>query len=378
MTWTSTGRSAAEVEERLEPLGAADVRDLVRVGDDGGRAVRGGEAREDGRGRHRRLDVDVGVPEGRGEEGALQVDLVLGAGRAVGAEAEDPVSRDADRLLVDLARQDVDDAGVPEDEVGGDRAAGGVDEGGEGELSERPWEPPAGSLDRDGAGGEDRRGGLLARKPETRAADSRRMRTHRKEDSPCPSARNCCRVLSAGPSWPPPTPRRRRRSTPASSAGLPSTRPRPAGRTRSCSCAGLDVAACRTLSEKEKAQGIPSYFMTYISTASADASAAKAAELGGAVLFGPFDVEGIGRMAVVRDPGGVVFALWEARGHIGARLVGEENTLCWTELVTKDADGAKAFYSGLFGWTLKASEERPRRIPRDPPRRSRRSAGSSR
>ncbi len=119
---------------------------------------------------------------------------------------------------------------------------------------------------------------------------------------------------------------------------------------------GLDVAACRTLSEDEKAQGIPSTFMTYVSTASTDASAAKAAELGGKVLFGPFDVEGIGRMAVVMDPGGVVFALWEARGHIGARLVGEESTLCWTELVTKDPDGAKAFYGGLFGWTTKSSE----------------------
>ena len=87
---------------------------------------------------------------------------------------------------------------------------------------------------------------------------------------------------------------------------------------------GKDVAALRTLSEKEKGEGIPSYFLSYVSTASADASAAKAAELGGAVLFGPFDVMGIGRMAVVRDPAGLVFALWEARGHIGARLVGED------------------------------------------------------
>jgi hypothetical protein len=121
---------------------------------------------------------------------------------------------------------------------------------------------------------------------------------------------------------------------------------------------GLDVAACRTLSDHEKAQGIPSYFMTYISTASTDASAAKAAQLGGKVLFGPFDVEG---SAGWRSPRirGVVFALWEARGHIGARLVGEENTLCWTELVTTDPEGAKEFYSGLFGWTWKASESSP-------------------
>ena len=122
---------------------------------------------------------------------------------------------------------------------------------------------------------------------------------------------------------------------------------------------GKDVSALRELMATEKAQGVPSHFLTYISTASADASAAKAKELGGNVLMGPFDVEGIGRMAVVMDPGGVVFALWEARGHIGARLVGEDNTLCWTELVTKDADGAKAFYGGLFGWTYKASESSP-------------------
>jgi len=63
--------------------------------------------------------------------------------------------------------------------------------------------------------------------------------------------------------------------------------------------------------------------------------------VGGAVLFGPFDVEGVGRMAVVRDPAGLVFALWEARGHIGARLVGEDDTLCWTEIVTPDEKGAE-------------------------------------
>jgi hypothetical protein len=80
-------------------------------------------------------------------------------------------------------------------------------------------------------------------------------------------------------------------------------------------------------------------------------SAAKASALGGKVLHGPFDVEGIGRMAVLQDPGGAVFALWEARGHIGARLVGEDNTLCWSELVTRDPEGAQPFYSGLFGWT---------------------------
>lgn len=120
---------------------------------------------------------------------------------------------------------------------------------------------------------------------------------------------------------------------------------------------GLDVAALRTLGDDERSRGIPSHFLTYVSTASADASAEKARELGGTVMAGPFDVEGIGRMAVVRDPEGVVFALWEARGHIGARLVGEDWALCWTELATRDLARAKAFYGGLFGWTFEGAED---------------------
>lgn len=122
---------------------------------------------------------------------------------------------------------------------------------------------------------------------------------------------------------------------------------------------GLDVAALRTMSDTERTQRVPSHFMTYISTASADASAEIAARSGGTVLHGPFDVEGIGRMALIRDPAGVVFALWEARGHIGARLVGEEHTLVWSELVTRDPAGAQAFYASLFGWTWQRSANSP-------------------
>lgn len=118
---------------------------------------------------------------------------------------------------------------------------------------------------------------------------------------------------------------------------------------------GLDVAAARSLSSEECGQKIPSHFMNYVSTAAVDAAAEKAKELGGKVLYGPFDVMGIGRMAVVCDPEGIPFALWEARGHIGIQLAGEPGALSWTEIVTRDADGAKAFYGGLFGWTFKAS-----------------------
>jgi len=59
----------------------------------------------------------------------------------------------------------------------------------------------------------------------------------------------------------------------------------------------------------------------------------------------------VGRMAVVQDPGGAVLALWEPRRHVGAAVVGEPDTMCWNELVTPRPELARAFYSGLFGWT---------------------------
>ncbi len=54
--------------------------------------------------------------------------------------------------------------------------------------------------------------------------------------------------------------------------------------------------------------GTPSHWLVYFAAADADATAAKATELGGAVLAGPFDTP-VGRMATLRDPQGAVFSI---------------------------------------------------------------------
>ena len=59
--------------------------------------------------------------------------------------------------------------------------------------------------------------------------------------------------------------------------------------------------------------------MSYVSVTSADETAAKAKELGATLLAGPFDVMTFGRMAVIQDPTGAVFSLWQAQGHSGRR-----------------------------------------------------------
>jgi predicted enzyme related to lactoylglutathione lyase len=107
-------------------------------------------------------------------------------------------------------------------------------------------------------------------------------------------------------------------------------------------------------SDEQRQQGIPSNWLSYVSVSDADATAAKAKELGAQILVGPFDVMEEGRMAVLQDPLGAVFALWQARNHKGVSAYLEPGALCWTELATQDAKAAQSFYTRLFGWTTKA------------------------
>ena len=101
---------------------------------------------------------------------------------------------------------------------------------------------------------------------------------------------------------------------------------------------------------------VPAHWGSYVTVESVDASAARATELGGTVLAEPFDVMDAGRMAVVRDPTGAVFSLWEARGHVGAQVLGEPGAACWNELATPDPERAAEFYGGLFGWTARSQD----------------------
>jgi predicted enzyme related to lactoylglutathione lyase len=118
---------------------------------------------------------------------------------------------------------------------------------------------------------------------------------------------------------------------------------------------GLEVGAMCGLQPDQKAQGVPPHWMTYISVESANDAAEKAKSLGATILGGPFDVMDVGRMAIIQDPQGAVFCVWQAKEHIGARLVGENNTFGWDELWTTDRNKAKEFYTGLFGWSAKES-----------------------
>jgi predicted enzyme related to lactoylglutathione lyase len=56
-------------------------------------------------------------------------------------------------------------------------------------------------------------------------------------------------------------------------------------------------------------------------------------------------------MAVLADPEGAAFCVWQAREHKGARIVNEPGSLNFNVLNTRDPAAAKRFYGAVFGWT---------------------------
>jgi uncharacterized protein len=109
---------------------------------------------------------------------------------------------------------------------------------------------------------------------------------------------------------------------------------------------GRDVAAVAQIAEETSKPA----WNTYISVASADKAAEKAKNAGGSIVKEPFDLLDLGRMAVLADRAGGVFRVWQAITHNGAQLVNEPGTWNFSELNTRDPDGAKAFYGEVFGW----------------------------
>lgn len=59
---------------------------------------------------------------------------------------------------------------------------------------------------------------------------------------------------------------------------------------------------------------IPDHWLPYVAVESVEATHAKALELGGSSCHGPTEIPGYGRFAVLQDPQGAVFAVYQGQG----------------------------------------------------------------
>ncbi len=120
---------------------------------------------------------------------------------------------------------------------------------------------------------------------------------------------------------------------------------------------GRDVAAAYTLRPEQRARGVPAHWNLYVAVENADAAASRATGLGAKVIAEPFDVYDVGRMAVLQDPTGAVFSVWQAKSRSGFGIKGVPGTFCVADLSTPDQDGASRFYEQLFGWRIGKEDE---------------------
>lgn len=86
----------------------------------------------------------------------------------------------------------------------------------------------------------------------------------------------------------------------------------------------------------------------YFAADDLDATVKLVTEAGGTMVMDIMDVMGQGRMAMATDPSGAQFGLWQGQAHTGAQIVGEPDSLCWSELSTPDSEGARAFYATIL------------------------------
>ena len=116
-----------------------------------------------------------------------------------------------------------------------------------------------------------------------------------------------------------------------------------------CTLEGKPVAGIMAAMAPDGGPTPPTAWTTYLATADADATVTAAAAAGATVLAPVMDVMTLGRMAVLADPTGAVFGIWQARDFIGAQVVNQTGALLWNDLTTSDPKAAAAFYSSTLG-----------------------------
>jgi predicted enzyme related to lactoylglutathione lyase len=130
--------------------------------------------------------------------------------------------------------------------------------------------------------------------------------------------------------------------------------PEETGRYTMCFLRGRRVAAISAMHDPARV-----FWNVYLATDDCHRSAERARAAGGTLLIEPMDVMDQGRMAIVRDPVGAQFGLWEGRAHTGAQVVNEPGALVRNDLVTPDPGPARDFYAAVFEFTLDGNPDMP-------------------
>ncbi|MDZ7801946.1 MAG: VOC family protein [Trueperaceae bacterium] len=116
-------------------------------------------------------------------------------------------------------------------------------------------------------------------------------------------------------------------------------------------------AAAAGLGQIPAGADMPSSWTVYLMADDVAAMADDVRARGGSVMQKPFEVPGMGHLAIVQDPAGAVFGLWQPLAHRGAEVAHEPGAMGWCEVNVPDAEAARDFYTGSMGAQARRLEE---------------------
>ena len=97
-----------------------------------------------------------------------------------------------------------------------------------------------------------------------------------------------------------------------------------------------------------EAHGAPPHWLSHVGVSDIHATLAKVERLGGKVLKGATDAGDLGQYAILRDPQGAVFSVFQSRAPGAEGPM--RSQFGWHELHTTDHKAAMSFYRDLVGW----------------------------
>jgi predicted enzyme related to lactoylglutathione lyase len=112
----------------------------------------------------------------------------------------------------------------------------------------------------------------------------------------------------------------------------------------------VPVGGMMALPEEARSAGAPPHWIPYMGTPDVNGTADRAKTLGATLLMGPVDLPVVGRIAVLKDPQGAIFAIYAPVSEPHAETDPAIGDVSWHELATTSNSADFAFYQDLFGW----------------------------
>jgi len=97
---------------------------------------------------------------------------------------------------------------------------------------------------------------------------------------------------------------------------------------------------------------LPSFWMSYIQVDEFDTAVDTAGSSGGKIELGPVEFDSASKIALIRDPLGAGFTVYEGSGLTPRPTSPKPGEMAWNALHVSKAEMAIPFYRALFGWSI--------------------------